>query len=64
MKTYQIKGFIIPKGAEDQGWKTIGEDTGITLPNNINPYEAISNNFKLIASYWLFTIKEIEKTKE
>lgn len=60
MKTYQIKGFMKPKGQEDKEWQKIGEGVGIKLPDEVDPYEEIQKNFKLISSRWLFTIDEIK----
>lgn len=42
-------------------WQKIGDEVGIKLPDDTNPYEAIQSNFKLIASHWLFMIKEVKE---
>ena len=59
MKTYKIYGFIMQKNNDK--WQKIGDEVGIKLPDDANPYEAIQSNFKLIASHWLFMIKEIKE---
>lgn len=64
MKEYAIKGYLMLKDQEDKGWQPIQEGLGIKLPDNINPYEAISANFKTIASHWIFTTDEITKKEE
>lgn len=65
MKEYKITGYIKPKGEEDKEWQKIGEGVGIKLPDNLDPYEEIQKNFKLISSRWLFTVDEItDQNKE
>ncbi len=64
MKEYKVFGYVIPKDMENPSWQPIGEGVSVKLPDDINPYESIAENFKLIASYWLILIEEIKKKKE
>ena len=65
MREYKITGYMKPKGKENEEWQRIGDGVGIKLPDNLNPYEEIQKNFKLISSRWLFTVEEItNKNKE
>lgn len=61
MKYYSIKGYAMPKGQEDKGWQELSNSVQFKLEDNINPYEAINQDLKLVASYWLFIVNEIPK---
>ena len=61
MKNYKITGFIMPKNKEARGWQELGEDLGIQVTDNIDPYEIINENFKAVANYWIYTIDEIKE---
>ena len=49
----------MPKGQEEKGWQKINDDTKIKLPDNLNVYEIVAQNFKIAASHWLFIAKEL-----
>lgn len=59
MKIYEIHGFIMPKDQNE--WQDLGEGMGVKLPDDVDPYDAISQNFRTIASHWLYMINELEK---
>lgn len=59
MKEYLITGYLMPKGQEEKGWQKINDNTKIKLPDNLNVYEIVAQNFKIAASHWLFIAEEL-----
>ena len=64
MKEYLVIGYMMDKNHEDKGWQKINDGVSIKLPDDVNPYEAVGSQFKLVASHWMFSIEEKKLQEE
>lgn len=63
MKKYKLRGYLggIKEDGETFEWSKLKDNLIFDFPDDINPYEKITNDIKQISTNWLILITEITK---